>query len=80
MIASVRLMKATPLGKDSLPLEHFTAGRTSVDGVAVSVTFDKDDRYLRFNYTGKTYFDLIPFHNVASLHVIPDVNKPAAKE
>ena len=79
MIAVIRFIKPVHLGVAAEVYEHYIAGRTSIDGKRVTVDFDADERFIRFNYGGANHFDLVPFTNIASLHCVPNLNKPVEK-
>lgn len=69
-IRNVRLAVAAPMGTGSVVMQYFYPGVT-LDGVRVTVEFDKDPRFLRVDFPGKDYFELIPLTNVTSMQVVP---------
>jgi hypothetical protein len=74
-ILRIRLVCAQPIGRNG-EVEHHLSYDSRIDGVNPVLTFDKDPRFIRMDFPGKDYFDLIPISNIATMHMEPGKPEP----
>lgn len=68
-IENLRLAVAAPMGKGSVVMQYFYNG-VRIDDATVTCSFDKDPRFIRVEFGGKDYFELVPLTNVTSMRCV----------
>lgn len=69
-ILRIRLAAPAAVGRTAI-VEGHIGFDSLIDGVRPILSFDKDARFLRVDFPGKDYYELVPLSNVATLMVEP---------
>lgn len=69
-ILRIRLAAPAAIGRGAV-VEKQVGFDSLIDNVRPVLSFDKDPRFLRVDFPGQAYFELIPLSNVASLMAEP---------
>lgn len=67
-VQALHLVNPAPMGTSAV-VERYLSERMTVDGKAISMSFDKDPRFLRVEIKGSEYSQLIPLANIAMILV-----------